>query len=55
VAFLSSAEEGYGFIIQSQELVNTLKAQFELLWDISKPLPFEQKDVQRFLNELKDK
>lgn len=55
VAFLSSSEEGYGFIIQSQELVNTLKSQFELLWEMSKPLPFEQRDVQKFLSGLKAK
>lgn len=52
VAFLSSADEGYGFIIQSQELVITLKAQFQLLWQLSKPLPFDKKDVEKFVQEL---
>jgi sugar-specific transcriptional regulator TrmB len=52
VAFLSSTEEGYGFIIQSSELVATLKVQFELLWSVSKQLKFNKRDVQGFLREI---
>ena len=49
VAFLSSRQENYGFIIQSGELVETLLAQFELLWKISKPLKFDMKNSDSFI------
>jgi len=52
-AFLSSKAESFGFIIESAELVTMLKAQFEVLWNISKPLPFDKKDVQAFISELR--
>lgn len=38
VAFISSHRENYGMIIDSQELTQTLKAQFDYFWKISKPL-----------------
>lgn len=38
VAFVSSKRENYGFIVDSQELSNTLKSQFDYLWNISKKL-----------------
>jgi hypothetical protein len=53
VAFLSSARESYGFLIQSEELAQTLTAQFELLWQVSTPLKFDPKVVEVFLGELK--
>lgn len=36
VAFISSVRENYGFIIDSQELAQTLKSQFDYFWQISK-------------------
>lgn len=36
VAFISSLRENYGFIIDSQELAQTLKSQFDYFWKISK-------------------
>lgn len=36
VAFISSVRENYGFIIDSQELAQTLKSQFDYFWKISK-------------------
>ena len=53
VAFLSSARESYGFIIQSDELAQTLGAQFELLWQVSTPIKFDVSAVQEFLGLLK--
>lgn len=53
VAFLSSARESYGFIIQSEELTKTLTSQFDLLWNASKPLEFNQAAVQSFLKDLR--
>jgi hypothetical protein len=38
VAFISSLKENYGFIIESKELVEVLKLQFEVVWDKSKKL-----------------
>ncbi|MFZ2193868.1 MAG: helix-turn-helix domain-containing protein [Candidatus Moraniibacteriota bacterium] len=38
VRFMSSQKEGYGFIIESQEMADTMKKQFEIIWKISKPL-----------------
>lgn len=52
IAFISSANEGYGFLIQSEELTQTLTAQFELLWTASSPLSFDRTAVKDFLNEL---
>jgi sugar-specific transcriptional regulator TrmB len=52
VAFLSSSRESYGFLIQSDELAETLTAQFELLWHASTPLIFDQGVVDEFLREL---
>ncbi|HAT73927.1 MAG: Transcriptional regulator, TrmB [Candidatus Moranbacteria bacterium GW2011_GWF2_36_839] len=36
VAFISSDRENYGMIIDSRELAQTLKAQFDYFWKISK-------------------
>jgi sugar-specific transcriptional regulator TrmB len=52
VAFLSSAEEGYGYIIQSQELVQTLKVQFEFLWAQAQPLASNEDEGLSFLREI---
>lgn len=54
VAFLSSIEEGYGFIIQSQELVDTLMAQFEMLWSASVQLKFDKRDAKKFIDEIEN-
>lgn len=52
VAFLSSTRESYGFIIQSEELAETLTGQFELLWQASMPLDFDRSAVREFLKEV---
>jgi len=36
VAFISSRRENYGFVIDSKELSQTLKSQFNYLWEIAK-------------------
>lgn len=38
VAFLSSKVESYGFLIESLEMVEMIKSQFEIIWSLSKPL-----------------
>lgn len=52
VAFLASSSEGFGFIIESQELVETMKAQFEIMWRLSTRLPCSKEDVKSFVAEL---
>jgi sugar-specific transcriptional regulator TrmB len=52
VAFISSARESYGFLIQSEELAQTLTAQFELLWRESAPLKFNGSAVVDFLKSV---
>jgi sugar-specific transcriptional regulator TrmB len=37
-AFISSQKENFGFIIESKELVELLSSQFEVIWNLSKPL-----------------
>jgi hypothetical protein len=36
VAFISSGSENYAFVIESKELVQTLRNQFDFFWKISK-------------------
>jgi DNA-binding transcriptional ArsR family regulator len=38
VVFLSSRKEAFGFTVESAELVGMMRAQFEVLWQQSKPL-----------------
>lgn len=52
IVFISSAEESFGFIIQSSEMAQMLKTQFEILWQISKPLNTKAEDSEDFLNEI---
>lgn len=52
VAFISSRKESFGFIIESQELVQTLQSQFELLWQVSQALNPDPKDSEEFLKNL---
>lgn len=35
-AFISSKKEGFGFIVESKELVEMLSSQFDLIWGLSK-------------------
>jgi len=35
---MSSQKENYGFIIESIEMADMMKKQFEMIWKISKPL-----------------
>lgn len=48
VAFLSSEVESFGFIIESEELVDTLKSQFDLIWNISTPWKYDSRYGQDF-------
>ncbi len=53
VAFISSKKESFGFIIESKELVEMLSSQFEIIWDLSKPLSAKDSNGEEFLKEIK--
>jgi hypothetical protein len=52
VAFLSSKEEGFGFIIESAELVQMLRSQFEIIWNLSEKLDTESPQTRSFINQI---
>jgi sugar-specific transcriptional regulator TrmB len=52
VAFISSRQESFGFIIESRELAEMLLSQFELIWKASKPLKVNPDDTKAFLREV---
>jgi len=52
IAFLASRRESFGFILQSRELVELQTAQFDVLWQLSKPLKTEPSQSQEFLHEV---
>jgi sugar-specific transcriptional regulator TrmB len=52
VVFISSRKESFGFIIESAELVEMLKSQFELLWNVSEKLEVNPADTKLFVEEL---
>lgn len=54
IVFISSTRESFGFIIQSQEMAQMLKTQFEILWQISRPLSTKKQDTEGFLRELEN-
>ena len=50
--FLSSRKESFGFIIESKELVEMLRSQFEMIWKLSKPIIVKPEDTASFLEEI---
>ncbi len=52
VAVVSSRKEGFGFIINSKDFSQLLRAQFDLVWSISKEIKPKPKDVEGFLKTL---
>lgn len=55
VMFMSSRAENFGFIVESRELRQLLKTQFEVLWNISKPLEADPKIAKKFSEEVMGK
>jgi len=52
VIFMSSKKENFGFIVESRELRQLIKTQFEILWNISKPLKEDVESSKKFLNDV---
>lgn len=52
IVFLSSRYESYGFIVESPELCQMMSVQHKIVWDVSTPIPFNEKDVEDFLKEV---
>lgn len=52
VIFMSSKKENFGFIVESAELRQLLKTQFEILWNISKPLKENLEASKKFLDDI---
>jgi len=52
VAFISSRMEGFGFVIHSQDFVNLIKTQFEVIWSISKSIKAQPQFTDKFLNTV---
>lgn len=52
VIFMSSKKENFGFIVESKELRQLLKTQFEILWNISKPLKEDVESSKKFLDDI---
>lgn len=52
VAFISSRKEYFGFIVQSKDFAELMRVQFELIWNISKPLDYTPPEKDPFLESL---
>jgi DNA-binding transcriptional regulator GbsR (MarR family) len=52
VVFISSIKESFGFIIESAEMAETLKAQFEIIWGLSAKMSVDPEATQAFVKEI---
>lgn len=52
VAFISSKEESFGFIIRSRDFFQLMKAQFDMIWPVSKPLKAQPQYTDAFLKTV---
>ncbi len=52
-AFVSSKAENFGFLIESDELIQMLKVQHKVIWNISKPIDINPKGADLFFEEYK--
>lgn len=53
VAFISSAKESFGFILEGKEFAQMLSSQFEVLWKLSKEMKVKEEDTKSFIEEMK--
>lgn len=52
VAFISSKEEMFGFVIHSREFADLIKAQFEEIWKVSEPVAPQPELTDEFLKTV---
>ncbi len=52
VAFISSRKETFGFIVQSKDFADLMRAQFEVVWGVSKPMKYTSPTKDTFLESL---
>lgn len=52
VAFISSKKELFGFVVHSHDFATLIKAQFEVIWKISKPIQPQPQYTDAFLKTV---
>lgn len=52
VIFVSSKKEGFGFVVQSSNFASLIKANFDIVWSVSEPVPPEVGDTNAFLKTV---
>lgn len=52
VAFISSKQEGFGFVINSRDFANLIKTQFRVIWGLSTPIKAEPEHTDKFLKTV---
>lgn len=54
VAFVSSRKERFGFIVQSRDFADLMRAQFKVFWNISKPVDYKPPKNDLFIASIKN-
>lgn len=52
VAFISSRQETFGFVVHSRDFVSLIKSQFEVIWSISTPVKPQPQFTNAFLETI---
>jgi hypothetical protein len=52
VLFISSRKESFAFIVESLELTQLLRSQFDFFWKNSKPFKIDREVIKDFLKKL---
>lgn len=52
VAFISGKEESFGFVVQSNDFSNLIRAQFEVIWNLSETIKPQPQYTDKFLETI---
>lgn len=52
VAFISSEQEYFGFVVHSRDFTELMKSQFEVIWKLSKPIKPQPQYTDKFLEKI---
>ncbi len=52
VAFISSKDESFGFVIHSKDFSNLIRSQFDIIWKLSKPIKPQPQHTDPFLKTI---